>query len=342
MVIEGVDYAFSRPDISELARLGKKFACRYISISSNGPWPQYRNAKAITRSELATLHAAGLDVVINWEFRTTDSTEAVDDYAHGQANARLALPMLAELGAPRGIAVVVSVDQDITAGTMSQAMSYLRGWKSVLDQAGFRLGVYGEYDVVKTAFDQGIVKIGWQTYAWSSGKWEPRAQIQQYRNGVQLAGGTLDLDRAVTSDFGQWRANQEDIMGALDEHVVISTDIAALTGGYVAAGAKIPLGRFLQLIFWTNHNDYGTGLAVKNTLTALSAKIDTISKAVVDLKSVLDTAGGDPNFAAFVTKVEEEANKTRLFAADLIAKDQEAESKRAEALAAAWAASVVE
>jgi hypothetical protein len=44
----------------------------------------------------------------------------------------------------------------------------------------------------------------WQTYAWSAGVWAPGNHIEQYQNGVALAGATLDLDRALTADYGQW------------------------------------------------------------------------------------------------------------------------------------------
>ena len=54
-------------------------------------------------------------------------------------------------------------------------------------------------------FDAGLVAFGWQTYAWSAGQWDNRAQIQQYRNDQLIGGVSVDFDRATADDFGQWQ-----------------------------------------------------------------------------------------------------------------------------------------
>src|SRR5206468_7721015 len=46
---------------------------------------------------------------------------------------------------------------------------------------------------------------GWQTYAWSGGKWDARAQIQQYSNDHVINGVGCDYNRAMADDYGQWR-----------------------------------------------------------------------------------------------------------------------------------------
>jgi hypothetical protein len=67
-----------------------------------------------------------------------------------------------------------------------------------------RVGVYGSYATVAHCAAAGTAAWFWQTYAWSGGRWHPAAHLQQYRNNVALAGGTVDLTRAVTTDYGQW------------------------------------------------------------------------------------------------------------------------------------------
>lgn len=67
-----------------------------------------------------------------------------------------------------------------------------------------RPGVYGGLRQVGAMFDAGLVSYGWQTYAWSAGQWDSRAQIQQYRNNQVIGGVSVDFDRATTADFGQW------------------------------------------------------------------------------------------------------------------------------------------
>jgi hypothetical protein len=43
-----------------------------------------------------------------------------------------------------------------------------------------------------------------QTYAWSGGNWDPRAQLQQFSNSHHV-GVECDYDHGVGQDFGQWR-----------------------------------------------------------------------------------------------------------------------------------------
>ncbi|MFI2206441.1 hypothetical protein ACH47Z_37915 [Streptomyces sp. NPDC020192] len=45
---------------------------------------------------------------------------------------------------------------------------------------------------------------GWQTYAWSGGNWDSRAQLRQVQNDITVAGHDADLDQAMAADFGQW------------------------------------------------------------------------------------------------------------------------------------------
>jgi hypothetical protein len=73
------------------------------------------------------------------------------------------------------------------------------------DAGAARIGIYAGYGPVKRAFDAGKIAYGWQTYAWSGGKWDGRAQIQQYSNDHVINGVGLDYDRAVKADYGQWR-----------------------------------------------------------------------------------------------------------------------------------------
>jgi hypothetical protein len=58
---------------------------------------------------------------------------------------------------------------------------------------------------IKRAFDAKKITYGWQSYAWSGGKWDTRAQLQQYKNDMVMNGVGLDYDRAMVADYGQWQ-----------------------------------------------------------------------------------------------------------------------------------------
>lgn len=194
MSIEGVDYSVARPKPSELYKAGKRFACRYLYGTLAG--------KAVTRSEIDALRAAGLAVVLNWEW---SASEATGGYDTGVDRGRRTKEIVAHLGAPADAAVYFSVDYD--ARDMGPVREYFRGITSVWPKA--RTGVYGGRRVIETAKLQGWCPWYWQTYAWSGGVWVPGAHIQQYRNGVNFQGSDLDLDRALVADYGQWRAEDD-------------------------------------------------------------------------------------------------------------------------------------
>lgn len=189
--MEGVDYSYSRPDPAALKRAGKHFAVRYVGTPSS--------RKSLTRDEVKALQNAGLDIVAVYEttagFMLNESgyEAAKTAYAHAQ-----------QCGMPADRPIYYALD--INPNTLTDAQ-----WQRVrlfLHDAGrftgpHLVGIYGGFTAIS-----GLVgvyaKYGWQTYAWSNSQWSTKAQLTQYRNGVTLAGGTVDLCRSHAADFGQW------------------------------------------------------------------------------------------------------------------------------------------
>jgi hypothetical protein len=180
----GVDYAWGGPSAAALKAAGVKFVVRYLSGGSS---------KDLTASEKNAMLAAGIAVAVVWE---TTAGRALAGYAAGQADARAADAEAKRLGIP-GIPVYFACDTDA-----SNVNPYLSGAASVVGKA--RTGLYAGYRPIKAAFDAGVIAYGWQTYAWSGGKWDARAQLQQYSNNRPLAGSTVDFCRNTATDFGQW------------------------------------------------------------------------------------------------------------------------------------------
>ena len=191
----GVDYSWARPSPSGLKAGGYTFAARYLSYDTTG--------KNLSASEASALWAAGVDVVANWE---DSATAALSGYAQGASDAAAASSQFSADGEPAGRPIYFSVDFDATPDDQTAINVYFDGVASVLGIA--RTGAYGGYDVIKGLFDAGKITWGWQTYAWSSGQWDPRAQVQQFQNGITAAGdsGCCDEDQAVAADYGQWHA----------------------------------------------------------------------------------------------------------------------------------------
>lgn len=190
MAVEGVDYSWGRPNVDELYRLGKRFACRYVSFSTTG--------KNITRREAEALNAAGIAVVTNWENRASDQLGGT---SAGRAHATVAAELHTQAGGPPDRPIYFSTDFDASPSQLEVCHQYLAG--AAREIGWGRVGVYGGIRTIQFMAARDVRWL-WQTYAWSGGRWDSRAHIRQYRNGVQLAGAEVDLNRATKDDFGQW------------------------------------------------------------------------------------------------------------------------------------------
>jgi hypothetical protein len=195
MTVSGADYAFTDIDEATFAAAGFRFAGRYVGPGSPG--------KLLTAAERDALFAHGIDIMVLVEGLAGD---AFLGRAKGVQHASQALNHLATLGAPRDCALYFAVDKDATLATWPRAAEYLRGAASVVGVD--RVGVYGERDVMVWATKDHVASYLFQTYAWSGGQWYPGNHVEQYRNGVHVAGGVVDLCRAKQPNFGQWRAPQ--------------------------------------------------------------------------------------------------------------------------------------
>lgn len=191
-MIEGVDYSYDRPTPTGLVAAGKAFAVRYGGLGNPG--------KHLSAAEVAALRGAGLAIVANVE----ESANAYRGDAAGIHHATAGAAFFGALGFPAFLPIYFSVDWDAGPDDWLAVDAALRGSASVLGPG--RVGVYGSYAVIEHCAAAGTARWFWQTYAWSGGRWSDHAHLQQYRNNVALAGGTVDLTRAVTADFGQWGA----------------------------------------------------------------------------------------------------------------------------------------
>ena len=173
---------------------------------------------------LDELSAAGLWLVVVWE---TAANRALDGKAAGTADAQAAASQAKACGMPDDRPIYFAVDWDASSSQQSSINAYLDGAASVLGRD--RVGLYAGYGPVNRAFDAGKIAYGWQTYAWSGGAWDPRAQLQQYSNDHRINGVGLDYDRAVKSDYGQWKvgvspAKEDDMQ--LDDSVPVGKTYA--------------------------------------------------------------------------------------------------------------------
>jgi hypothetical protein len=219
-VIEGVDYAWERPTVAGLVAAGKKFVVRYGGPGSAG--------KQLDAGEARALIAAGVAIVANAE-------GAADGLLGGRpagiAWARSAEAHFRALGMPADRPIYLSVDWDMTSAQWPQVADALRGAASEIGAS--RVGVYGGRRAIEWARRDRVAAWFWQTYGWSGGVWVSGNHLQQYRNHVSFAGGTVDLCRAMVTDYGQWGQGGDDDMTPDESRMLRNADRigSALIGG---------------------------------------------------------------------------------------------------------------
>ena len=190
--VHGVDYSFARPAPAMMQKRGIKLAGRYLW---NTKYDDGRTNKGIGLEELGALNTAGIEVFYIYE---EDGKELRGGFDAGVRVARAADAFLKGLG-KSGHPIYFNVDYDAQAGDLPAILDALDGVASVIGRE--RTGLYAGYGPIKAAFDAGKITWGFQTYAWSGDKWDPRAHLQQWSNGQW--GGTIDFTRAVAAEYGQ-------------------------------------------------------------------------------------------------------------------------------------------
>jgi LysM repeat protein len=186
----GLDYAWSHPDLNAAWSGGYRFMCRYLSWLPNG--------KVITVAEYQQLLAKGFEVALNWEYGAKDQLGGA---ASGKLHAAEAVRQARALGYPAGKTIYFSADFDATEAEQAPINAYMAAAKAILHAAGYRIGIYGGYYVVKRAFDAGVTDDGWQTYGWSGGQWDSRAAIHQDHNDITCGGASCDHNTRVGATY---------------------------------------------------------------------------------------------------------------------------------------------
>lgn len=189
--MKGLDYSNAHPGLDCIVSQGYSFVGRYIGGS-----PTLKNLDA---TELAEIRRRNLSVGVFRE--TTQGFMYTDD---GRVHAETCARLLHDLGMDDAI-VFYALDVDYRGLIPSQLRAvdrFLQDAASIT--GGHRVGIYGSDDAIDHWVGLPYCQWGWQTYAWSNGRISPNAHLRQYRNGVSLCGGLVDLNETYVDDFGQW------------------------------------------------------------------------------------------------------------------------------------------
>ena len=184
------------PRPSSLVADGYRFVARYLSNDTTG--------KNLSLGEAQALEAAGLDIVSNWEDGARTPSTAT---TRGSPTRRTRRRVTATAdGAPATRPIYFSIDFDAESAQAAAVNAYFQGVAS--DAIGLaRTGAYGGYFIINQLFNAGLITVrGWRTYTWSGTAQARDGTLARsfagYENGI--AGGEMDLDEAVATDFGRW------------------------------------------------------------------------------------------------------------------------------------------
>lgn len=193
----GMDYSFARPGAKNIYDAGFRHVGRYLWKAN---YDDGRTNKGLGKAEYDALIAAGLKV---WLIYEEDGRELLGGFDAGVRVAQAAEAYRKSLGLGE-LPIYFNVDfdvngKDVPANAMDSILNALSGIASVIGLN--RTGLYAGYDPIKAAFDAKKITWGFQTYAWSGGKWDSRAQLQQWSNGQW--NDSVDFTRAMVAEYGQ-------------------------------------------------------------------------------------------------------------------------------------------
>ena len=144
--------------------------------------------KGLTKQEVNHILQHGGHIVSAYE--SMGNHISYFSQAQGEKDARTAYYLAKIIGQPAKTPIHFAVDCEIlTASDLQKIKAYFLGIRKTLKE--YTVGVYGDFDVI-----QNIVAASyWQTYAWSAGKLNKKANVYQFRNDVTEHNHQVDDDK---------------------------------------------------------------------------------------------------------------------------------------------------
>lgn len=202
-----IDYSGGVPSAASVRAAGHLGAVRYVS--ERRPGADWMVGKPVSRGETADFAAHGLGVASVYQFGRAQTADWLAGAAGAAQHAPKAIALHAAAGGPAGRPVYVAIDDNPTWDQYAgQIRPYLQGFKRALELAGLRLGVYGNYNVIEWAGNDGLGEYFWMHDWGSGGRIHPRTTIHQPAKRTALIDGvTVDVNNVYSRDWGQWNAS---------------------------------------------------------------------------------------------------------------------------------------
>lgn len=218
-----IDFSSGIPSPAAIKRAGHIGAIRYVS--NKRPGAAWMTGKPVTLQEAAANAAAGLPTASVYQFGRAETA----DWKQGAAGAAIHAPQAISLhkaaGGPTHRPIYIAIDDNPTREHYTQFIRpYLQAFSKALSVAGYQTGVYGNYNTIEWASQDGIGTFYWMHDWGSNGKIHPKTTIHQLPQSRQqtIENVIVDVNEVYASDWGQWTPGSkqpgiQDLSSTLDK-----------------------------------------------------------------------------------------------------------------------------
>ena len=187
-----IDYSAGVPSPQAIKKAGHMGAIRYVS--DKRPDAAWMAGKPVTLKETKANAAAGLPTASVYQFGRAETADWKQGAAGAAVHAPKAIALHKKAGGPTNRPIYIAIDDN---PTREQYTRQIRPYQT---------GVYGNYNTIEWAIQDGIGKYFWMHDWGSNGKIHPRTTIHQLPHGKQqtIGGVIVDVNEVYADDWGQW------------------------------------------------------------------------------------------------------------------------------------------
>lgn len=235
-----IDFSSGIPSPAAIKRAGHIGAIRYVS--NKRPGAAWMTGKPVTLQEAAANAAAGLPTASVYQFGRAETA----DWKQGAAGAAIHAPQAISLhkaaGGPTHRPIYIAIDDNPTREHYTQFIRpYLQAFSKALSVAGYQTGVYGNYNTIEWASQDGIGTFYWMHDWGSNGKIHPKTTIHQLPQSRQqtIENVIVDVNEVYASDWGQWTPGSkqpgiQDLSSTLDKAIPNMPELPQVTADGVS------------------------------------------------------------------------------------------------------------
>ncbi|WP_342319273.1 DUF1906 domain-containing protein [Corynebacterium mayonis] len=197
-----LDYSAGVPSAASIKNAGHLGAVRYVSR----PRASWMRGKPLQIAETRDFQAHGISTASVYQYGKADTADWLGGAGAAAIHAPQAIALHRAAGGPTGRPIYIAIDDNPTrAQYENQIRPYLHAFSLALSAAGYRTGVYGNYNVIQWCSDDGIGTFFWMHDWGSGGRIHPRANIHQVaRRFTTIDGVQCDVNDVYSPDWGQW------------------------------------------------------------------------------------------------------------------------------------------